>query len=107
MLGNPLFRCRGGFLAALAAGAAAVGVAGLLADVSAAALPPGCGQSGLTVTCTYTSGSNAFVVPAGVSSIHVVAVGGVGSGVTGGAGGGHGAVVSGDVAAITGQRFMR
>ena len=56
---------------------AAAGVGGLLAD-QAAALPSACSQSGPTVTCTYTSGSNPFTVPAGVFSIHVVAVGGRG-----------------------------
>jgi hypothetical protein len=77
---------------------AAAGVGGLLAD-QAAALPSACSQSGPTVTCTYTSGSNPFTVPAGVFSIHVVAVGG-----TGGAGdlfgspeSGRGAAVSGDL----------
>jgi hypothetical protein len=77
---------------------AAAGVGGLLAD-QAAALPSACNQSGRTVTCTYMSGSNPFTVPAGVSSIHVVAVGGAG-----GAGdqfgfpeGRPGAVVSGDL----------
>jgi len=77
---------------------AAAGVGGLLAD-QAAALPSACNQSGRTVTCTYMSGSNPFTVPAGVFSIHVVAVGGAG-----GAGdqfgfpeGRPGAVVSGDL----------
>ena len=74
---------------------AAAGVGGLLAD-QAAALPSACSRSGRTVTCTYTSGSNPFTVPAGVFSIHVVAVGagGSSSGVTPG---GPGAVVSGDL----------
>jgi hypothetical protein len=72
----------------------------------AAALPPGCSQSGQTVTCTYTSGSNPFVVPAGVSSIHVVAVGGAGGksagctllgGCTDDAAGGLGAIVAGQL----------
>ena len=46
---------------------------------AAPALPAGCTQSGLTVTCTYTSGTNEFVVPNAVTSIHVVAVGGAGA----------------------------
>ncbi len=78
---------------------AAAGVGGLLAD-QAAALPSACSQSGPTVTCTYTSGSNPFAVPAGVFSIHVLAVGGSGgSSFFGGVGsdGGDGAVVSGDL----------
>jgi Glycine rich protein len=73
----------------------------LLAPGSAVALPPGCSQSGQTVTCRYAAGSNPFTVPAGVSSVHVVAVGG-----TGGLGGGHGAVVSGDLAVSTGTTLF-
>jgi hypothetical protein len=81
--------------------AAVFSASGSLAGASAAVLPPGCSQSGQIVTCTYTSGSDQFIVPTGVSSIHVVAVGGMG-----GAGfllgppgvpGGHGALVSGDL----------
>jgi hypothetical protein len=71
-------------------------------SASVAALPPGCSQSGQTVTCTYLSGSNPFAVPAGVSFVHVMAVGGGGASAPGGSGGGHGAVVSGDVPAIAG-----
>ena len=74
---------------------AAAGVGGLLAD-QAAALPSACSHSGPTVTCTYTSGSNPFTVPAGVFSIHVVAVGGRG-GFGFLADGGDGGVVSGDL----------
>ena len=74
---------------------AAAGVGGLLAD-QAAALPSACSQPGRTVTCTYTSGLNPFTVPAGVFSIHVVAVGGRGASGEFSAGG-SGAVVSGDL----------
>ena len=56
----------------------AVGVLGLLFAPGAAALSPGCSQSAQTVICTYTSGSNAFTVPVGVHSIHVLAIGGMG-----------------------------
>ena len=45
----------------------------------ASALPAGCSQSGQTVTCTFTSGSNAVPIPVGTSSVHVIAVGGAGS----------------------------
>jgi hypothetical protein len=68
--------------------------------VPAAALQPGCSQSGQTVTCAYTSGSNPFTVPAGVSSIHVAAIGGTGNSIGGApffGAGGHGAAVSGDL----------
>jgi hypothetical protein len=75
---------------------AAAGVSGLLAD-QAAALPAACSHSGPTVTCTYISGSNPFTVPAGVFSIHVVAVGGRGGFGFLGADGGDGGVVSGDL----------
>jgi hypothetical protein len=63
-----------GLLVAIAT-AMAVGGFGLLAGASAPA-KQGCSRSGETVTCTYMSGSNRFKVPNGVSSIHVVAVGG-------------------------------
>jgi hypothetical protein len=79
----------------------------------AATLPPECRQSGDNVTCSYTSGSNPFDVPAGVSSIHAVAVGGTGgsSGVrdcsvmaaTGAGRGGPGATVSGDIPVTAGS----
>lgn len=51
---------------------------GVTSHTRAASLPTGCTQSAQTVTCTYTSGSNPFTVPSGVSSIHVFAVGGMG-----------------------------
>jgi hypothetical protein len=63
-----------------------------------AAVQPGCSQSGPTVTCTYTSGDNAFTVPAGVSSLHIVAVGAPGQDEGGSGYGGLGAQVSGDLA---------
>ncbi len=73
-------------------------------SASVAALPPGCSQSGQTVRCTYRSGSNPFTVPAGVSSIRVVAVGGTGgSSPTGGGVGGAGAVVTGDLPVVGGS----
>jgi hypothetical protein len=63
---------------------------------------PGCAQSGRNVACTYSSGSNPFTVPAGVTSIHVVAVGGKGAGNSGGAG----AVVSGDLSVSSGSTLF-
>ncbi len=77
----------------------AIAMSAMLTDVAAAALPAGCGQTGSTVTCTYTSGSNPFTVPVGVSSIHVLAVGGIG----GGGSGGHGAAVDGDLNVTAGS----
>ena len=70
----------------------------MLTPASAVTLPQGCSQSGPIVTCAYTSGSNPFTVPSGISSIHVLAVGGMG-----GLGGGHGAVVNGDVTVRAGR----
>ena len=52
----------------------------------AEALPSECSQSGLTVTCSYfVAGSHTFTVPAGVSSLHVIAAGAPGAAVFGGA----------------------
>jgi hypothetical protein len=51
---------------------------GLTSEALGAALPAACTQSGQTVTCTYTSGSNPITVPLGVSSVRVSAVGGMG-----------------------------
>ena len=58
------------------------------------------------MTCAYESGSNPFTVPAGGSSLHVVAIGGKGGSVgeptcpplgTEGGQGGPGAIVSDDI----------
>jgi len=80
---------------------------GLLGAAAATALPAGCVQAGQTVTCTYTSGSNPLMVPVGVTSLHVVAVGGKGGDTllsTGLCGGGApGAVVSGDIPVAPGS----
>jgi len=56
-------------------------------------------------TCVFnSSGEQTFTVPAGVSSVHVVAQGaGGGSGGVGGGSGGMGAVVSGDLSVTPGQ----
>jgi hypothetical protein len=84
--------------------AAIVGLSGAPAGASGAMpMPPGCNQSGQIVSCTQTfnAGSNPFTVPAGVTSIHVVAIGGMGSASAGGSGGssvgGFGAMVSGEL----------
>jgi Glycine rich protein len=77
-----------------------------------AAFPAACTQSGQTVTCTYTSGSNPISVPVGVSSIRVSAVGGMGGDFTEctapgvcspDVAGGFGATVSGDLSASPGS----
>jgi hypothetical protein len=88
-----------GSLAAIAT-SIAVGGLGLLAGASAAAPKHGCSRSAATVTCTYTSGSNPFKVPGGVSTIHVVGVGGAGCCFFGGRA--HGARVEGDLAVVRG-----
>jgi hypothetical protein len=93
-------RCRSLFARrASMTGSAAAAVLGMFVTTAAAALPPGCSQSGQTVTCGYSAGSNLFTVPAGVASIHVVAVGGKGSGNSGG----FGALVSGDLPVSAGS----
>jgi hypothetical protein len=94
-----LSRCGRKPLVAIATLSATIGACGLLPGVSAAALSSGCSQSGQTVTCAYTSGSNPFTVPAGVISLNVVAVGGMG----GGTGGAYGAHVSGDISSTPGS----
>src|SRR3954469_1144999 len=66
---------------------------GLLSAGAVGALPSDCSRSGITVTCSYTSGTNAFVVPSGVTTVHVVGIGGSG-GSTLSVLGGHGARVS-------------
>ena len=60
-----------------------------LAGSAAAALPLGCSESSSTVTCTFsfTGSAQRFVVPAGVDSIMVAAVGAQGGGGGGGPGG--------------------
>jgi hypothetical protein len=79
----------------LAVAAAAVGAFSLglltLAGYAAAALPPGCSEASSTVTCTFsfTGAAQSFVVPAGVDSVTVAAVGAQGGG-GGGANGGLG-----------------
>jgi uncharacterized repeat protein (TIGR01451 family) len=76
---------------------------------SVLALGANCTQTVATVTCTYTSGSNTFIVPKGVSTVHVVAVGGRGGtsapNTAGFAGilGGHGARTTGDIAVTPGE----
>ena len=92
----------GGFVAAAA-------IVALLVAAPARALQSGCTQSGATVTCTYLSDVNAFVVPDGVSTVHVVAVGGKGgnSGQTEvGALGGLGARVAGDLSVTSGEALF-
>jgi hypothetical protein len=61
----------------------AVGLVGLLSAGPAGALPAACSASGSTVICTYTSGTNAFIVPTEVSSVDVIAIGGRGGSLAG------------------------
>src|SRR5215475_16229870 len=84
----------------------AAGAGELAPQLAEAALPSGCDQNGLAVTCTYTSGSNAFVVPDGVTTVHVVAVGGAGGSTSNADGvtpGGLGAQVTGDLSVTPGS----
>ncbi len=84
--------------------AAAVAGGSLAASQAAAALPAGCSQSGLVVTCTYTSGSNPFAVPSEVTTIHVIAVGGAGGSKI--ASGGFGARIEGDLSVTPGSTLF-
>ena len=81
-----------------------VGGAGLalVAQPVSAALPSACTLSGSTVTCTWTSGSNQFAVPNGVTTLRVLAVGGKGGDIVGGPAGGFGAGVTGDITVTPG-----
>jgi hypothetical protein len=61
--------------------AMAVGLGGVGSAASPCGTAGVLSASGATQTCTYTgSGQDTFTVPAGVSSLHVVAVGGLGGG---------------------------
>ena len=71
-----------------------------------AALPSNCSEAVSTVTCTftYTRSEQAFAVPEGLGSVQVMAVGAAGgTSVFGGAAGGQGAVVNGDLTVTPGQ----
>ena len=70
-------RCRAEVLLAAAAGALLLCAVAFVG--SAAALPSNCTLSAGTVSCTYTgAGASTFTVPAGVSSLDVIAVGAAG-----------------------------
>jgi hypothetical protein len=64
-----------------------------------------CSTTSGTTTCTFSStgSEDTFVVPARVSSIHVVATGAPGSGEANGGTGGRGAQVSADLTVFPGQ----
>ncbi len=93
--------------------AAVVAVCGLwavaLAGSAAAALPPGCVQSGSTVTCTFseTGGSQSWTVPSGVSLASFVVDGASGgASADGSEAGGDGGQVSATLGALSaGQVF--
>ena len=67
------------------------------------------GARAATDTVSFSTGEHAIVVPAGVTSLHAVAVGGQGGAVAGGLpgapplAGGFGAVVTGDIAVTPGE----
>jgi uncharacterized repeat protein (TIGR01451 family) len=70
-----------------------------------AAVAPACLQDGTTVTCSYSAGDNVFTVPAGVTTIHLVAIGASGGTLRGNIElvGGRPAIVSGDLTVTPGQ----
>src|SRR6267142_1622805 len=89
-------RVRLGLLVVVAAAVLSTALVG-----SSAALPAGCSfdaTSG-TTSCVFSStgAEQTFTVPAGVTSVHVVALGAAGGSGESGSGGGRGAVVSGDL----------
>jgi uncharacterized repeat protein (TIGR01451 family) len=86
---------------AAAAMAAAAAPWAAVRPVAAETLPAECQLAVTTVTCTYTTGDNLFVVPDGATVVHVEAVGAMGARagatpLTSGFGG-HGAVATGDL----------
>jgi uncharacterized repeat protein (TIGR01451 family) len=70
----------------------------------------GCIEAADVVTCTYTIAlaDNRFSVPAGVTSVHAVVVGGAGAGrpLVDGSAGGRGAIVTGDLAVTPGDVLL-
>src|SRR5215468_5177306 len=97
-LGSRLIAARGRAVGVLAATAGLLAMSALALAGSAAALPSNCTQSGITVTCTFSTAGQegTFAVPANISSVHVVADGGAGARTLRG-GGGPGAQVSADL----------
>jgi hypothetical protein len=98
--------------AMLASVAFGVGGAVLVAPARAvAALPPECVQVAATVSCSYapTGAEQQFIVPAGVTDVHVTAIGGSGAASTSGGGtisggrGGLGGLVSAGLSVTPGQ----
>ncbi|WP_406411071.1 calcium-binding protein [Streptomyces sp. NBC_01614] len=77
------------------------GVMPLTLSGTAHAADPPCTTVGTTTTCTYdTTGEHQFTVPAGVTSVEVMAIGGHG-GAFQSSGGGRGARVSGNLTGLT------
>jgi hypothetical protein len=88
--------------------ALAAAVAAALAPAGVALAEPSCTTAAGTTTCVFPSigAEQTFVVPDRVTSVHVVAHGAAGAtSVFGRAGGGRGAVVSGDLAVTGGDVF--
>ena len=78
---------------------------------AAAALPPECVQVAATVSCSYapTGAEQQFAVPAGVTNVHVTAIGGAGAAsifMGGPTGGGHGGLVSAGLPVTPGQSLF-
>ncbi|ROP74608.1 invasin domain 3-containing protein [Curtobacterium sp. PhB115] len=73
--------------------------------VGAAAVALAAPASATTATVTYTSGSNSFTVPAGVSALHVEALGGSGASMYGQIAGGAGGLVTADLPVTSGTTY--
>jgi hypothetical protein len=78
--------------------------AGLLLTAGPALAAPVCTPSGGTMTCvfSYSGSEQTFTVPAGVTSLHVVAIGGHGAAGGAGEAGGNGAMVTADLTSSEG-----
>ncbi|MBB4760018.1 PxKF domain-containing protein [Amorphoplanes digitatis] len=83
----------------------AVAATGAAPAAAHAALPPGCTQSGSTVTCpfAFTGAEQTFVVPTGVTALSVTAVGAAGGGGFGTGSPGRGGVASATLSVTQGS----
>ena len=85
-------------------GMGVLALAAVLVAPTTVVLSPSVVRAATTVSFSYTGSEQTYVVPSGVSSLHVVAVGAPGgSGYWNAGAGGHGAIVSGDLAVTPGE----
>ncbi len=85
-------------------GMGVLALAAVLVAPTTVILSPSVVRAATTVSFSYTGSEQTYLVPSGVSSLHVVAVGAPGgSGYWNAGAGGHGAIVSGDLAVTPGE----